>query len=551
MSSLTNKARVCAVGVLSLLFMLSSSLYGQRDVRDATVQVDGCSGVCVHPSGLIMTANHCDHKDTVTVEFERPPREVTAHLVYRTEKTEGPVVFDCEGEGYPYALVGDAVPMQFSPVWSCGYPEKRPGVNVRSCANGILLRGGSFEYRGGTFNGNIASFYTGSGWSGGPLFNSENRVIGLLSSGSDVDSVYISFTDTRAAYDTALQRIKDDGSSESPVDAAGGRPTLYVFTDKACIPCQRFKDDYATDHNFRRALQAMYFVRFVDIDTEPGLAARFNVTRAPTFAREGFQNVVDYTTKADLMAALLRHQSIPAEDEVPLEDVEQRPAPDLEDDVEVPIESGPDPPPDDDEALTEDGELETLAKSVAIILARMNEESSLQEDTEVATSPPEEAGESEGGFLSSSTFGTLMSLAEIVLLLGAGGSGIGLGVGGAIGVAKLASRLFRVGKKVKGVVSDRNTAAHQVEIQSKHESDWQSPAVPFPRDLEEARQLYDLRLAEGRIPLLDALGGAFLEDERDKIHNSGSDSEKAVIDKVYFSIRDRLNKIAKPSTRGG
>ncbi|CAK8998763.1 Uncharacterized protein SCF082_LOCUS5769 [Durusdinium trenchii] len=69
-------------------------------------------------------------------------------------------------------------------------------------------------------------------------------------------------------------------------------------------------------------------------------------------------------------------------------------------------------------------------------------------------------------------------------------------------------------------------------------------ATPFPRRLDEARALLELRQAEGRVPLLDALRGMFLDDEREKILASEDAEAKRVIHELMGAIDDRIDEVA-------
>jgi hypothetical protein len=51
------------------------------------------------PLGLVRSARHCDQPEWVIIEFN--DRAVTAERVYESPATEGPVVYDCEDDGYP------------------------------------------------------------------------------------------------------------------------------------------------------------------------------------------------------------------------------------------------------------------------------------------------------------------------------------------------------------------------------------------------------------------------------------------------------------------
>ncbi|MBD3674357.1 MAG: trypsin-like peptidase domain-containing protein, partial [Planctomycetaceae bacterium] len=103
----------------AILLLVSSAHAG---VREAIVTIDGsCSGVCVSDSGLVLTAKHCRHPERVRVRF--PDRTVSAVRLYVAPKPEGVVVFDCEGDGYPFLDVAAAAPKRGDPVTAVGYSK--------------------------------------------------------------------------------------------------------------------------------------------------------------------------------------------------------------------------------------------------------------------------------------------------------------------------------------------------------------------------------------------------------------------------------------------
>ncbi|MFV0444544.1 MAG: trypsin-like peptidase domain-containing protein, partial [Planctomycetaceae bacterium] len=224
-------------------------------VEDAVVLIDGGSGVCVDPAGLVLTAKHCELPGTVTVRFK--DRTVAAQRVYVSRDAEGPVVFDCEGDGYPYLTVAASPPQIGERLWSYGYPD----VNGQRClrwVSGRLLQWSPFEYAGGNFNGNIVGFATAPGWSGGPLLNAKGEVCGLLNSTDCATSVFISSAAVREAY-AAVRKSRTDSPSTD------GRPTLLVFGSATCGPCRQFKADYQSDSTFRAKLDGAFRIEFVDV----------------------------------------------------------------------------------------------------------------------------------------------------------------------------------------------------------------------------------------------------------------------------------------------
>lgn len=269
---------------------LSAKPASAAEIADTVVQIGGCSGVCVDPSGIVLTVKHCGIPEVTQVRFR--DRTVMARKLYETTECDGPVVFDCEGEGYPYQRVAQRVPNVGEDVWSAGYPA-RNGTRQMTWASGKVVGAGRWKsnLRDCGVLVNEASFATSEGWSGGPLFNQANEVCGLLLGGDKRTSFYASFSAVRAAYDATR-----------PQESM--KPTLYVFTSKSCQPCTQFKNDYQPRGSFRTTIDAAYNVQFVDIDQQPQEAARRGVRDVPAFVRDGHANIVGYTTPDALLVAL-------------------------------------------------------------------------------------------------------------------------------------------------------------------------------------------------------------------------------------------------------
>jgi thiol-disulfide isomerase/thioredoxin len=291
---------------LSIVAACCIGLWGQvslAGVDEAVVMVEGCSGVCVDPAGFVLTARHCDLPTTATVRFK--DRTVTATRVYICGEVEGPVVYDCEGDGYPFLPVAATAPQFGERVWSYGYPHLNGRRELR-WASGAVLRWSTFEYAGGAFNGNVVRFATAPGWSGGPLLNAKAEVCGLLNSSDSSTSVFISSAAVRQAYAAVRQTRRAEPSSTT------GKPKLYVFGSMACGPCRKFKDDYANNAPFRQTLDTTFAVEFVDVDKQADTANRFGVTEVPTFLVVDSLRVTGYEGPDQLLVALGVRQEIAA-----------------------------------------------------------------------------------------------------------------------------------------------------------------------------------------------------------------------------------------------
>lgn len=287
-----NRFRQNALALIAFLVVATTA---QAGIDDAVVQVEGCSGVCVDQAGLVMTARHCDLPETVTIRFK--DRTVSATRIYVCHETEGPVIYDCEGAGYPFLPVAASPPQIGERLWSYGYPQVNGQRELR-WASGRLLRWSTFEYAGGPFNGNVIGFATGPGWSGGPLLNANAEVCGLLNSADCATSVFISSAAVRQAYATVCQQLKQEHPSDD------GQPTLYVFGSLTCVPCRQFKNDYANQESFRRLLESTFAVEFVDVDQQPSLAGQFGVEEVPTFIVPSLLRVTGYQGPEQLLIQL-------------------------------------------------------------------------------------------------------------------------------------------------------------------------------------------------------------------------------------------------------
>lgn len=271
-----------------LLFVLLMSSTASAAVSDAVVLVGDCSGVCVDPTGLVLTVKHCDLPPVVAVRFK--DRTVNARRVYVCPETEGPVVFDCDGEGFPFVRLAQAIPPNGEQVWSAGYPAVAGRRELR-WASGPILGGSQFQYRDGPFRGNIVRFSTSQGWSGGPLFNSQGEVCGLLNSSDGCTSVFVSYAATQEAYAACRNR-------------PATKPTLYVFGSVHCGPCLKFKQHYADQAPLRQRLDTRYTIVFVDIDVHPGTADQFGIKEVPAFVVPGEPAIIGYTEPDVLLGQL-------------------------------------------------------------------------------------------------------------------------------------------------------------------------------------------------------------------------------------------------------
>ena len=279
-----------SVCFLFALLVGFQSVWAQAEY--ATVMVDGCSGVCVDPSGLILTVKHCDLPETVRVRFR--DRVLSAVRVYESPDTEGPVVYDCRSDGLPYLPVAASAPMVGERLTSFGFPARNNQRELRR-QTGAVIRWSTFRFLGGEFTGNVLSFPCAGGWSGGPLINTRGEVCGLLSSSDARTSVFVSSASLR----TAMAAVRSK-SSRNPQNL----PDLLVFGSTDCAPCRQFKSDLANLEWFAKRLDSLYRVELIDIRKSPERAEQFGITSVPAFVSSTGKRVVGYSGPEGLLASL-------------------------------------------------------------------------------------------------------------------------------------------------------------------------------------------------------------------------------------------------------
>lgn len=280
----------------SLAVALLSVLVGEAVSDDATalrgavVRIGGCSGVCVDPAGLVLTAKHCRLREIERVQFE--DGEALAVRIYETELTEGPVVYDCVGGGYPSVPVAHHPPARGERVTSMGYPHIGSGRSFRQ-EQGTVLRGGEFRFLGQQFFGNVTKIPLREGWSGGPLFNSQGEVIGMANSTDASESIFISFTATRKAYDEVVRKHLS-------------RRLLSVVISLDSRACLRFLADFSGDAAFRGELQEHFQVIVSDASERPDILQQSGAADLPIFIVPDATLLSGYQGQSELLRRLSR-----------------------------------------------------------------------------------------------------------------------------------------------------------------------------------------------------------------------------------------------------
>ncbi|MEZ5943353.1 MAG: thioredoxin family protein [Planctomycetaceae bacterium] len=282
------------------------------------------------------------------------------------------------------------------------------------------------------------------------------------------------------------------------------RGKLRIWTADWCGPCRQFKADIARHASFREWLLNHYEIEFVNYDQNLQLAKASGIRSIPAF--EQAQGVIiGYLGPSDLMTRL--------DAAVPPPPIAVPSLPPVADESKV----SPKP-------LTPVSEEPGQSSSDAA-----QTPSTPQESNVLSVHEPKQSG----GLLSWLPAGlTILQWAGIL-----GGTAASGGVA-AIGISLLTRWL--------GVRLSRRLSNQSGPLSKGGEAD---VLAPFPRQLDEARELYALRQSEGRVAALDALRGMFLDDELEKLDRSDDAAVKSVVQRIRASIDQRVDEVAPLSTQ--
>jgi hypothetical protein len=268
-------------------------------------------------------------------------------------------------------------------------------------------------------------------------------------------------------------------------------PVLAIWSADWCEGCRKLKADWAQDAGFREALTQSYQVVWHDVDRESVAARQIRIASIPAFLTSTVQ-VTGYTTADDLLQRLGLSRakpivSVPAADSSPSKTPEPVPAPLLP-------------------------AAETAAPPSSTL------------------SPPA-SGPGFGGILG----GVLPVLVTALQWSGLAGATFATGgIGGAVVAAAMLALRLR--------------ALRRTRIQQSEGSAVAMP-VPFPRQLDEAGELLELRQSEGRVAVLDALRGLFLDDELEKLETGADAPAAAIARQIRTQIDLRVDEVAPLTTQ--
>lgn len=343
-------------------------------------------------------------------------------------------------------------------------------------------------------------------------------------------------------------------------------PILEVWWSKGCDPCAAF--DYQLRHNddFRRKLLSRFHVRFRQwtVFTEFEATLR-GIEKTPAFIAPGMPIVYGFQTTDDLLSRLGVVEPAPKVVQPPISQPQvvippqekeplvvppdpQPPAatqPPAQQPRLPPAEAEPDyppfippPPPPSPSRRDDPIELPPIPKAPGA--------------TDVVVTEPQTPSESSGvgiGERSRSVAGAVVSGAKtlapiaMVVLTFLGGGGI-VGGGALAGYAgwRYLVKGFRAASAIKAAATAVSNATHGKEATAVCNT-----AAPFPRQLDEVRQLLKLRqTTEGRVAPLDAIRGMFVDDEIERMLASEklSDEGKSSLRVLRSCVNARVDEVA-------
>lgn len=285
--------------------------------------------------------------------------------------------------------------------------------------------------------------------------------------------------------------------------AQRSKPLLVIWTAKWCGSCQLFHEAWEKDTNFRDQLQAKFHIHILDIDQHRGLAQLHGITHLPTFQTQQ-QTVVGYESSSKLRLSL----GLPALSTEPSETIAE------------------------DATSHPESAINSTLESIEV--PRHTEPESSDASLADRVSEPVEKRPLEAihGWLPLGL--TLLQWSGVI-----GGSAATGGLAGiAFAVLPTLIRSWRKRKPVPKLSASNPTDGRSVPL-----------PVPFPRELDEAGQLLEIRQSEGRVAVLDALRGMFLDDEIEKMTATVDAGTSTILERLKNAIDQRVDEVAPLSTR--
>ena len=323
-------------------------------------------------------------------------------------------------------------------------------------------------------------------------------------------------------------------SSNAPVTSPANqhsKPTLTIWSATWCGPCQRFRNDMATLPRFRQQLESRYQIVSRDIARSSQAAQLANIATVPTFETYG-RRVTGYLGPDWLLqqlgigtipAPLAPSKTVPDDSLIkpPTQPTEQNVTPPLRD-LDITSHPAPVTPPPN-----QSPEPISTPKVVPAHIELPT------------TAPP-------SPIIMQPSWGRILELVPTALTVLStvgviGGTAATGGVGGVALMILLKLLKRRATRSAQGKVSPNDSLA---EGGAAH-----SVRAPFPRQLDEAGELLELRQSEGRVATLDTLRGMFLDDELEKLKGDSDPQVAALVRRINEAVDSRVDEVAPLTTK--
>ncbi|MEZ6051503.1 MAG: hypothetical protein R3C02_08970 [Planctomycetaceae bacterium] len=309
------------------------------------------------------------------------------------------------------------------------------------------------------------------------------------------------------------------------------------------------------DAAFRQALTSNFCVKWIDADLHRDAAAQRDIYSLPTFEIEG-RRIVGYDGKQALWDQLTRPETSSWEPAVSDDVLQHSPDPDVQTQAEVETNSALPLPPLERPTRNLESELmgdkvqHLIEPPVSASVPDIDSAPKEQPSASISKSSKPAESKSSRPSLWSRLRGTVVRAAPLALtaleLAGLLGGTAATGGLGSIVFARL-WRIWSRRRRRQRTPSETSQQGMSDEI-TKEDEQRVPTRAPFPRQLDEASELLELRQSEGRVAVLDALRGMFLDDELTKLIATGSEEQVAVAQLLRTNIDSRVDDVAPLST---
>ncbi|MEZ6066021.1 MAG: hypothetical protein R3B90_10005 [Planctomycetaceae bacterium] len=316
------------------------------------------------------------------------------------------------------------------------------------------------------------------------------------------------------------------------------RPVLLVYTSTRCGPCRRFWAAWERNSEFRDALNAAFELRTMDVDREIAAGRTPAVDSVPTFDT-GETRVIGFEGTDWLLVRLgvtvstvtATPQSLPIE----------RPGAGDTSAADIPATAEP------------AGTTETPLPAIDAPGANPAPTAALSDAAPQSRPATQAEFGADRGVLSAAGRAFPWVFTTLQLLGIVGGAAATGGVGGlALGAALKLVRWRWARRRAATHPTAPSTppdAGSTSEKSSVLEGRAGTLPAPFPRELDEARELVAIRQSEGRVAVLDALQGMFFHDEAERLSHATDEAGRVLLDRLRQSVDARVDAVAPRTVR--